>query len=63
MDDFIIIENNNDIKSKAFTFEITKEQINALLNGKLLLSNINDEYDFIIEIADDWYISIMSDIY
>lgn len=53
MDDFIIIENNNDIKSKAFTFEITKEQINALLNGKLLLSNINDEYDFIIEIADD----------
>lgn len=63
MEDFIIIENNNDIKSKAFTFEITKEQINALLNGKLLLSNINDEYDFIIEIADDWYISIMSDIF
>lgn len=58
MDDrFIICNNEDEIKSNEScwgnqTFEISSEDIKALLEGKTLTSMVNDEYGIFITMGD-----------
>ena len=57
-DTFIICNNEDEIESNRscwgnHTFEISAQDIAALLEGKTLTAMVNDEYGIFIKIEDD----------
>ena len=58
MHEFTIIENTDEAQDKyghlygSATYEITKKDLEALLNGKQLATDINDEYSIFIVLGD-----------
>ena len=56
-DKFIICDNEDEIKSNEScwgnqTFEISSEDIKALLEGKTITAMVNDEYGIFITMGD-----------